>query len=652
MHAVASDGEFWTQKTLKAIDRLEKDSKHVSLLEENTQEDAAAARGICSQLHELPSANSAAQGAELLLSGMALYQLCATRENSEDEEGDSGSLQSCIDSAKLAFLSPSPKKSKKCKKERASVSAVDADPSSPPPIDVFVDAIIGFLEKSSSTSGLLRTVGKQAFSLLSGMVQESTVDLILSQLERKTTAELLADDEDDEMDVDEDDDVEGGDKDEDEYEDEDSDDDVLEDDEDLEGEEEDLELRRKIEEALRINGIAAATGESDDESEEELMDDDQMMAIDEQLAEVFRSQKRTGKDMNAQREATHFKNRVLDLVDIYLSREPQNPLSLRFVLPLVDLVSSTGVDERQLEDKAVGLVRSRLGRAKDVPTDVGQEWATSSLCDLHGRARKAKSPNMVSVLSVCALYIARVLMHVNQTEAVTSVYRGSLQDFVQRKNSSLNTAFFQDFIRRLPTAAWALRNDFVDLTEEAANVYRRCQAFHLVQILLGSVPTLNVPESEATEYMTRLSKSLSFFFTRACKNEIVLTSAQMKDLLKLALVAVRQTTRVLAASGATSRMTEIWDKDAWAEVSAQLAASERFKAATSLKSMCTQISQSLEGKTKASSKAEKAKKGIPAAAEPVEEETKPAGKQKAAKRKAEQVNGKEPSSSKKKLKQK
>lgn len=129
---------------------------------------------------------------------MALYQLCATRENSEDEEGDSGSLQvmisvrstgaiaqrrnpqSCIDSAKLAFLSPSPKKSKKCKKERASVSAVDADPSSPPPIDVFVDAIIGFLEKSSSTSGLLRTVGKQAFSLLSGMVQESTVDLILS----------------------------------------------------------------------------------------------------------------------------------------------------------------------------------------------------------------------------------------------------------------------------------------------------------------------------------------------------------------------------------------------------------------------------------------------------------------------------------------
>ena len=67
-----------------------------------------------------------------------------------------------------------------------------------------------------------------------------------------------------------------------------ADDDEEEDDEDLD-EAADPELRRKIEEALRVNGIQAATGESDDESEEELMDDDQMMAIDEQLTEVFKA---------------------------------------------------------------------------------------------------------------------------------------------------------------------------------------------------------------------------------------------------------------------------------------------------------------------------------------------------------------------------
>lgn len=68
------------------------------------------------------------------------------------------------------------------------------------------------------------------------------------------------------------------------------------DDED-EASEADLELRSKIEEALRVNGVEPATGETDSE-EEVVMDDQQMMAIDEQLAEVFRSranEKKTGK---------------------------------------------------------------------------------------------------------------------------------------------------------------------------------------------------------------------------------------------------------------------------------------------------------------------------------------------------------------------
>lgn len=64
------------------------------------------------------------------------------------------------------------------------------------------------------------------------------------------------------------------------------------DEEEEEGDEEELqELRRKIEEALKVNGAEAdADGSDDATDDEDLMDDDQMMAIDEQLAEVFRSQ--------------------------------------------------------------------------------------------------------------------------------------------------------------------------------------------------------------------------------------------------------------------------------------------------------------------------------------------------------------------------
>src|SRR5262245_6011372 len=53
---------------------------------------------------------------------------------------------------------------------------VELEPSSKP-IDVLVDTIIGFLEKSSSFT---RTVGNEAFSLLSGFVEDTTIDLILA----------------------------------------------------------------------------------------------------------------------------------------------------------------------------------------------------------------------------------------------------------------------------------------------------------------------------------------------------------------------------------------------------------------------------------------------------------------------------------------
>ena len=49
----------------------------------------------------------------------------------------------------------------------------------------------------------------------------------------------------------------------------------------------DLELRNKIEEALRSSGIQPAA--EDDSESEELLDDEQMMAVDEQLANVFKS---------------------------------------------------------------------------------------------------------------------------------------------------------------------------------------------------------------------------------------------------------------------------------------------------------------------------------------------------------------------------
>lgn len=73
---------------------------------------------------------------------------------------------------------PTEPKEKTKKKARPSATEASADDGPiPPPIDVLVDTIIGFLEKSTA---YMRAVSNQVFQMLSGEVQESTMDLILT----------------------------------------------------------------------------------------------------------------------------------------------------------------------------------------------------------------------------------------------------------------------------------------------------------------------------------------------------------------------------------------------------------------------------------------------------------------------------------------
>jgi DNA polymerase phi len=61
-------------------------------------------------------------------------------------------------------------------RKKGQKSPVSSEDATLEPIDVFVDTIIGFLEKSTT---YLKTISIQVFSLLSGSVRDTTIDLIL-----------------------------------------------------------------------------------------------------------------------------------------------------------------------------------------------------------------------------------------------------------------------------------------------------------------------------------------------------------------------------------------------------------------------------------------------------------------------------------------
>jgi DNA polymerase phi len=195
-------------------------------------------------------------------------------------------------------------------------------------------------------------------------------------------------------------------------------------------------------------------------------------------------------DVGAQREATHFKNRVLDLVDIYLKKQPTSPFVMRLITPLVDIVAGSSQDERQLSDKATGIIRSRFNKSKDVPTEADIEQVALIVTNVHSEARKSHSSDLLSILSLCSIYLSRILVQLKAEKLLLDNYRESLVDFTTRKNSSLNSSFFQDFIKRFPTQAWGLRHDLLDQCRKSINAYRQSQVLHLLELLISLPPSI------------------------------------------------------------------------------------------------------------------------------------------------------------------
>src|SRR6266511_2629547 len=171
-------------------------------------------------------------------------------------------------------------------------------------------------------------------------------------------------------------------------------------------------------------------------------------------------------DLNVQREATHFKNRVLDLVETYFKKQPSNPLVLRLIVPLLELALGSGQDERQLGDKAKGILRACIARSKENLVGATSAQVLEVSQAVHALARKARSSDNLAVISLCCIYIAKNAMHINE-DTLVDLYKEELHDFATRKNSGLNGVFFQIFVKKYPSCVWHMRQDILDLSTKA-----------------------------------------------------------------------------------------------------------------------------------------------------------------------------------------
>uniref|UniRef100_A0A672ZCR7 MYB binding protein 1a n=1 Tax=Sphaeramia orbicularis TaxID=375764 RepID=A0A672ZCR7_9TELE len=404
-------------------------------------------------------------------------------------------LQSCVDRAQE-------KKSKKQKKQRATGQEKEPDW-----VEVMVDILLSLL---SQPSRHMRQVCKTVFSSICPYV---TADALTAILDVSLVNHMNIIDYSNYNDSVEEEEVDDDDNDDDD--DDDADDSMEEDEEEEEGEVDQnfrLELMKVLQQQ---NALATEENGSDDDEE---LDDEAMMKLDQSLSALFSEQKKKtqakrDEKSKIQKERTllrEFKIKVLDLVEVFVTRQAGSPLVLSLVEPLLTLIdkgmsSDSNQQEQDFLRRAADIFRNQLCRSK-----VYCKTAANRQGELHDLLEKllTKSQKM-SDSSVClyyfsaSLYLVKVLRGIPPTEAkeehtslrfmgnvdvprVSGLFRDALNSFMTRRKSSLSTKMFTDLFNRFPVLCVNLLDTAVQYITAGLREHQQGQACVLVLQALQS----------------------------------------------------------------------------------------------------------------------------------------------------------------------
>lgn len=209
---------------------------------------------------------------------------------------------------------------------------------------------------------------------------------------------------------------------------------------------------------VNINDMSS--GDSSYESES--MDDEQMMAMDDHLSKIFKERrnilslaesgnKRKAEAVEAREQMVFFKNRILDLLEIFIKHNENSHLNFLMIKPLLTLINLTL--DKQVGTKAHKLIKARLSKVKLDSSDKLQiPYLIQLLKWVHQYNHKTKSN--VSFTLGCqqiSILIAKnlIILDPQLLDQLINIYNESMLLWAKNPKSNIQPGLFFDFINWL-----------------------------------------------------------------------------------------------------------------------------------------------------------------------------------------------------------
>ncbi|XP_058531543.1 myb-binding protein 1A [Ochotona princeps] len=537
--AQALGGQLWTHRLLQLANTLLNHSRNVTPVTPFTTQQREAWDQMLQTLKELEARSSEAKATAfqhlLLLVGINLFKSPA---ESCDLLGD---IQACI------------KKSMEETAQRPRAKKTNSE--EPPWVEVMVEILLTLLSKPSH---LMRRVARNVFGHICSHLTHRALELILVVVNPESSQDaednvVVTDDAAEEQDKDKDDEDKNSDS-----------EDEEEEDESEEERDKDVDpgFREQLMEVLRA-GKALGEGDSEDDGEE--LDDEAMMALDKNLASLFAEQKlriqaRQDGKLKLQKEKAlrrDFQIRVLDLIEVLVSKHPENALILELIEPLLSIIrrsSGGSKQERDLLHKTARILTENLFRTRQCYHDVGAraDAVHAQLEQLVQQASRQADSSIAFYYFNASLYLLRVLKMSpapksvpkkrqkkqkaspeNNSEGpqitscldlmrVTSAYSAALSSFLTKRNSPLTIPMFLCLFSRHPMICKNLVPVMVQHIAGPTRPHNQVQACQLLQ------KTLCISELKVCFEDAEWEQLISGIVAQAAKNLQALGTPQTK----------------------------------------------------------------------------------------------------------------------------
>ncbi|OJD12938.1 hypothetical protein AJ78_06544 [Emergomyces pasteurianus Ep9510] len=329
--------------------------------------------------------------------------------------------------------------------------------------DALVEILLSFASKQSQ---LFRRMSEQVFGAFADQVTATGLQSLIDVLEAKDTLagqeemfenqEIGSDvdmvdgensDDDDDDDVEE---ISQGSSGEDDSNKSDTESENSESEEEDDGELEAFEA--KLASALGTHRADKDLDAASSDSEDASMDDDEMEALDDQIAKVFRarsqvhSKKKEKKD--ARETMLNFKNRVLDLLEIYVKKCHSSILALDLLMPLLQL--SRKSKTKQIAARASNVLREYTKHCKgaaSIPAIESAEPVWELLKSVHQEAMHSAPAAHASSCSQASLLLVKILVAHDKENLsdIVDVYGETRKKQLTSRKCHVQPLFFSDW---------------------------------------------------------------------------------------------------------------------------------------------------------------------------------------------------------------